>query len=69
MGYFGRFDPDFDDDSTGLSKRELIQQEIREEEENKLYTELESLRKENQKMKKFLKKENLYKKYKKKGEK
>ena len=59
MGLFGRSDEDFDEK---LSKREIQRREIIAQ-----FEEIESLRKENKKMKAFMKKENIYKKYKRKN--
>ena len=62
MGYFGRYDKDFDDEN--LSKREVLIKEIREEEEERTYQVIKDLKAENNKMKKFLKKKDMYTEYK-----
>ena len=66
MGLFGRYDEDFDDGSM-LSKREQTRKELQEKDEEETISQFVSLEKEIKKMKKFLKKENLYKKYKRKN--
>ena len=66
MAIFGRCDfddnDDFDDET--LSKRDIFRKEIREEEEERVYQELKDLKAENKSMKRFLKKRDLYKEYK-----
>lgn len=59
MGLFGRSDKDFDEN---LSKKEIQRRKIIAQ-----FEEIDSLRKENKKMKAFMKKENIYKKYKRKN--
>ena len=60
MALFEKYD--FDDEK--ISKRDILRKEIREEEEEKTYQEIKDLKAENIKMKRFLKKKDLYLEYK-----
>ena len=62
MALFGRYDPDFDDEN--MSERDLLKKEIRAEEEERNYQIIKDLKVENNKMKRFLKKKDLYSEYK-----